>query len=327
MPKLNHIKSPLKAMSDIEAIELKWLWYPYIPFGQTTLLYGPGGIGKSHITCQIAAAISTGEPLPGQTGRRPPAKVLILSAEDDAGAILRPRLERAGADLTKIFVPEDPFVLDEQGIRDLIADMSECAATFVIIDPIVYYMGGRIDMHKMNEVRSLMGALQTAAQMSGCAIVVVHHSRKDSEGEDAAKAAGSVDFINAVRSALFATKTPGGDTVLRHPKHNYSPEGLSWLYYMDEDGCFHWGETVDPSIGGYEPGSGQRGAGGGREKEKAIAFIKTVLADGPVPAKEIEGLAEDEKIPARTLARAKTGLARSFVKREDGKLIWYWELL
>ena len=33
--------------SDIEPKEVKWLWYPYIPFGKVTLLQGDPGDGKS----------------------------------------------------------------------------------------------------------------------------------------------------------------------------------------------------------------------------------------------------------------------------------------
>ena len=33
--------------SEIEPKEVKWLWYPYIPFGKVTLLQGDPGDGKS----------------------------------------------------------------------------------------------------------------------------------------------------------------------------------------------------------------------------------------------------------------------------------------
>ena len=32
--------------SEIEPKEVKWLWYPYIPFGKVTLLQGDPGDGK-----------------------------------------------------------------------------------------------------------------------------------------------------------------------------------------------------------------------------------------------------------------------------------------
>ena len=49
--------------SEIEPKEVKWLWYPYIPFGKVTLLQGDPGDGKSKLMLSIAALLSKGEPL------------------------------------------------------------------------------------------------------------------------------------------------------------------------------------------------------------------------------------------------------------------------
>lgn len=36
-------------MEDVEAREVNWLWYPYIPYGKLTIVQGdPGGGGKDH---------------------------------------------------------------------------------------------------------------------------------------------------------------------------------------------------------------------------------------------------------------------------------------
>ena len=48
--------------SEIEPKEVKWLWYPYIPFGKVTLLQGDSGDGKSKLMLSIAALLSNGEP-------------------------------------------------------------------------------------------------------------------------------------------------------------------------------------------------------------------------------------------------------------------------
>ena len=50
--------------NEIEPKEVKWLWYPYIPFGKVTLLQGNPGDGKSKLMLSIAALLSNGEPLP-----------------------------------------------------------------------------------------------------------------------------------------------------------------------------------------------------------------------------------------------------------------------
>ena len=40
--------------SEIEPKEVKWLWYPYIPFGKVTLLQGDPGDGKSKLMLSVA---------------------------------------------------------------------------------------------------------------------------------------------------------------------------------------------------------------------------------------------------------------------------------
>ena len=58
------VSVPLEVVkaSEIEPKEVKWLWYPYIPFGKVTLLQGNPGDGKSKLMLSIAALLSNGEP-------------------------------------------------------------------------------------------------------------------------------------------------------------------------------------------------------------------------------------------------------------------------
>ena len=61
-----NVNLPLEVIkaSEIEPKEVKWLWYPYIPYGKVTLLQGDPGDGKSKLMLSIAALLSKGEPLP-----------------------------------------------------------------------------------------------------------------------------------------------------------------------------------------------------------------------------------------------------------------------
>ncbi len=58
-----NVNVPLEVIkaSEIEPKEVKWLWYPYIPFGKVTLLQGDPGDGKSKLMLSIAALLSKGE--------------------------------------------------------------------------------------------------------------------------------------------------------------------------------------------------------------------------------------------------------------------------
>ncbi len=45
-------------LSDVEAQEIKWLWYPFIPYGKLTIIQGDPGDGKSTLILNIAARLS-----------------------------------------------------------------------------------------------------------------------------------------------------------------------------------------------------------------------------------------------------------------------------
>ena len=74
----------LSRASEIEPKEVKWLWYPYIPFGKVTLLQGDPGDGKSKLMLSIAALLSKGEPLPFTEEETEPMTIIYQTTEDDA---------------------------------------------------------------------------------------------------------------------------------------------------------------------------------------------------------------------------------------------------
>jgi len=305
---------PLILASSITERELQWLWYPYLPGNSASLIFGRGGMGKSHITVEIAAALTTGRPLPGETFKRPPQKVLMLSAEDEFDTVLVPRLRRAGANLDYVAFPKTPFTLDLMGLRMMEEYIRQFSATIIFIDPIVHYMGGKVDMFRSNEVREIMGGIHQLAIKTQTTIIVVGHSRKNSEGDDVDSAMGSVDFINAVRSVLYVTKTNDGTRVMRHAKANYSELGLSIPFTFDS-AHFEFGEPFT-----------EDGTPGNSRESDITVWLRNLLKDGPVPSKEVEEAAEDEGFSMRTVARHKDEIAESFAERVGGKIKWFWRL-
>lgn len=319
MPVIKPVVPPLPkliSMDDVEEKDVRWLWYPYIPFGKATIMYGRGGIGKSHIAMDIAARVSTGDPWPGDDMKREPSNVLILNAEDDYEDTLKPRLRRAGANMSRVFVPQSEFfVLDSIGIRQLEEWMRTMAATIVFIDPVAFYIGAKRDMNKMNEVREFTGHLSKIARNSGTAMVLIHHVKKATD-DDYNMASGSADFMNAMRSGLFVTKTNDGTRVMRQPKNNNAPEGHT-LAFKFNDSKFEWvGEYDDSAV--MQPIAA---------KNAAEVFIRNVLKDGPIPQRELMRLALEAGYKERTLERAKRGVAESYAKREAGSHAWYWRLI
>lgn len=308
-------KPQLVLLSSIAPREMKWLWYPYIPLGTVTAMFGQGGQGKSFITCDFAARLSRGAGFPDAPAPSRPQKVLMLSAEDDYPTVLVPRLIKQGADLNNIAVPSFQFTLTENGAKDVTELMREFAATIVMIDPIVYYAGGKMDMNKANEVRAMMEQLKIAADQSQSAVIIVGHVKKSEEGGDQNRMMGSADWVNAARSGLLVQKTNDGTRIMKHVKTNYGVNGPSRAFEITEAGLV-WGDI-------YDEDDLPRPTRAGR-KDNAVAFLKALLADGPATAKEVEQRAADEGISSATLNRAKPGVAESYYSKSAET--WMWRL-
>jgi DNA repair protein RadA/Sms len=45
-------------LSEVESQQIKWLWYPFIPYGKLSIVQGDPGDGKSTLILNIAAKLS-----------------------------------------------------------------------------------------------------------------------------------------------------------------------------------------------------------------------------------------------------------------------------
>ncbi|HVV51740.1 MAG TPA: AAA family ATPase [Polyangia bacterium] len=79
-------------LADVEPERVEWLWASRIPRGKLTLLDGDPGLGKSTVAYDIAARVTRGMPMPGETTGSGAADVVILSHEDGLADTICPRL-------------------------------------------------------------------------------------------------------------------------------------------------------------------------------------------------------------------------------------------
>ena len=153
--------------SDVKAKPIRWLWPGRIARGKATMLAGNPGLGKSQTAgADMAARVSTGGGWP-DGGRCERGNVVILSAEDDAEDTIRPRLEAAGADLSRVFILDavvDGYRADGSEAHrafNLKGDLFRLGrmleeidgAALIVIDPITAYLG-ETDSHKNAEIRA-----------------------------------------------------------------------------------------------------------------------------------------------------------------------------
>ena len=138
-----NVNVPLEVIkaSEIEPKEVKWLWYPYIPFGKVTLLQGDPGDGKSKLMLSIAALLSKGEALPFTDEETEPMTIIYQTTEDDADDTVVPRFNSASGDGENlIFIKEDEKSLSF-GDNRIAEAIEKYHAKLLILDPMSSYIG------------------------------------------------------------------------------------------------------------------------------------------------------------------------------------------
>lgn len=321
--------SPLQIvrMANVEAELVRWLWSPYIPLGKMTLIEGDPGLGKSWMTCALAAAISCGRGLPGVKPFEP-SNVLMLSAEDGLADTLRPRLDAVGADVSRIFALAEPLTFDTPGLIRLEAAIIDYKPSLVIIDPLFAFTGAKTDIHRANECRAISAPLAAIAERQSCALLAVRHLGKSRGGGHALNAGiGSIDFVAAARSVLLVGADPDepNKRAVVQIKNNLAPHGEAIGYTLD-DGAFFWTgvSTLTASrILSVATDDVERGA-----LVNAKDFLCNALTDGEREVEEVAKEARQVGITMTTLRRAREhlGIRARRVGQPGTKQQFFWSL-
>ena len=211
--------------SDVTPKKIQWLWPGKIAKGKLTLLVGNPGLGKSQTSIHIAAVTSTGDKWPLQSEDREPAKVLILSGEDDFEDTIVPRLIALDACLENISLIEFSQDIDSNGRMtrrsfNLKKDVDKLEVEFsrlnnvalLIVDPITAYMGDT-DSHKNADVRAVLTQLSTIASKFKVAVLAVTHFNKSGTADAQMRVMGSLAFVAAARSAFLVMKDEKDENV------------------------------------------------------------------------------------------------------------------
>jgi RecA-family ATPase len=211
---------------------LEWLWPGWVARGILTLLDGDPGMGKSTLAAELAARVS-----------REGHKVLLLSAEDDPGRVLRPRLEASGAILDKV------WLLDSVGAERRPAELPDDAAllgdlideeqaALVVVDPFLAFLGRGVQANSDQQIRRALHRLKQIAEWSQCAFLLIRHLNKTSHMPALYRGGGSIGILGACRTALIVGKDPADETarVLAMNKTNLSLPPRSLRYRLEAPG-------------------------------------------------------------------------------------------
>ena len=313
--------------SDIEPKEVKWLWYPYIPFGKVTLLQGDPGDGKSKFMLSLAALLSKGEHLPfADEEEREPITIIYQTPEDDADDTVVPRFNSAGGNGDNlIFIKEDMKSLSfgDNRIREAIEKYN---AKLLILDPMSSYIGESCSMNNANETRAEFNHLIAVAKETGCAIVIIAHMNKMKDSNPLYRTNGSIDIAGAARSILAiirtANKEAPAERYLVQVKSNLAPTGAAILFEVAESGVNFVSEmemTAEEAFSSLAPKMGRPNETELRAKD----FILEMLQDGEMLANDCEAKLEEAGFKKSTIKKAKK--KAGVVSHKKG-FLWYWSL-
>ena len=195
---------------------INWLWPGRMALGKLSILAGDPGGGKSTVTCDMAARVSTGTCWPDNVfAEAPRGTVIMLNCEDDIEDTIVPRLNKHAADLTKIkFIPCVTDALngnrerqmnladDMRAIEAVVEQVGDCK--LIVIDPITAHMGD-VDSNCNAEVRGILAPWSAFAAKHGIALLGISHLNKGN-GAAMYRTMGSLAFVAAARSAWCVTK-------------------------------------------------------------------------------------------------------------------------
>lgn len=329
----------LKNFNDIQSEPLQWLWPGRVPLGKLVVAAGDAGLGKSLLAVYMAACITTGRAfcdgtMPDQ------GDVLLISAEDDAGDTIRPRLEAAGADLTRIDTVdavevtidgqkrERGFTLaDVDVIKSAILQkkMEGRSLRVVVIDPISAYYD-QTNANQNAEVRGLLRPLAELARQEHLTILFVTHLRKASAERAQYRVTGSHGLVAACRAAwLVAEDQDQPEWRLFAPvKMNLGPKPDSRRFRVigtDTAALIEWDplpvETDADELLDSEHTSEHS------QRIDAMGWLESRLQEGSVEARTLLEEARADGLSERTLYRAKKKLHVES-KRESPTGAWQW---
>ena len=268
--------------------------------------------------------------------------MILFGAEDDAGKIVRPRLEAAGADLSRVHVCQGALtgagddasavVLEYHiaQLRSALESMPECR--LIVFDPLPDYVAA--DENNSAEVRAALIPLAKLAQEKNVAVLAVLHQTKKNDLTAVQRIGGSGAFAQIARTVLAIGDHPEDEAsdadrrrVMLVAKNNYGEKCVGQAYRlrkrMNDGVCIEWiAGTVSMDADALA-----RRPNGGRQhddkKSDAVDALREQLANGPQPAAALNTTLKDAGFGRRQLEHACDTLNVIKERTRDG---WLWRL-
>lgn len=329
-------------LCDVMPERVEWLWPGRLPAGKLVLLDGDPGVGKSTIAVNLAAHLTIGRVWP-DGAPCPAGDVLILSAEDGLADTVRPRLDAAKGEPSRVHALTDIEYPCEDGINRTrpvtLADVDaiekavrDTGAIFVIVDVLMAYLPGRVDSHKDQDVRGVLSAVKDVAERTGATFLLLRHLNKASGGSPLYRGGGSIGIIGAARTAMLAAPDPDDESrhVLAITKNNLAakPPALAYrLVDSGDGGCasVQWegatAHTADQLLARRDDEVGEERS----ERDEAADWLVAYLTEcgGEAAYQDVIKAGRAQGFAERTLKRARQKAAVTSDRRGFGSgAVW-----
>ncbi len=339
----------MNRLSEYTAQEVEWLWPGRVPIGKVTMLCGDPGMGKSFICMDMAARVSAGLGWPEEEWEKAgpeertahasesratgescatgePGSVLVMSAEDDPRDTLRPRVERAGGDLSRVVLLHSfgqigqagawvPTLDENMDVIEKAVDRMEGGgmgpARLVVIDPVSAFLG-RVNSYSNAGVRAVLDRLSDIAAARRVAMVCVTHLNKTAGVRAAYRVMGSLAFAASPRVVWRVAKLSDGRMGMAAVKSNVAGVRGTIAFRL-EGGRVEWAKGDGAECVEVERTPGV--------VEAACRWLEEFLNAGPRGAAEVfaEGERAGHSVAALRRAKEVCGVG----VRKEGKG-WVW---
>jgi RecA-family ATPase len=282
-----------------------------------TIIAGELGVGKSIITLRIAACFLRGDPWPDGTPYPGETGAILWCEAEAAQAINLSRAKAWGLPLEKIYTPfEDPLVdilLDDPDHREAMATVARREEVlFMVVDSLRSATRGD---ENSSETIAVTKWLAELARDTGKPLQLSHHLRKKGLRDVGNKVTldrlrGS-SAIGQVARVIWAIDIPDPKdketkrlSVIKNNLARYpEPVGLS----IDDEGVTFRDAPEEPHTETLV--------------ERAVRFLKMLLASGPVPSTKVEEEANKAGLSLSAANRAKQQLGIISIKPKG---VWHW---
>lgn len=334
--------------SQLEIMPFRWMWPGWLARGKFHVLAGAPGTGKTTIAIALAATCTINGRFPDGSVCRG-GNVLIWTGEDDPADTLTPRLLAMGADLSRVYfiqgINESGTLRSFDPAHDMHALKRKAEAigdiALLIVDPVISAVEG--DSHKAAEVRrGLQPLVDLAVTLDCVALGITHFSKGTAGREPLERVMGSQAFGALARVVIVAAKdgansgddTPAGRFIAR-AKSNIGPDGGGFDYQLEQTelaghpgviaSYVTWGAAIDGTARELLGHAETKDADSTSEGQDAVAFLESLLSDGPVAVRSIKEDARGAGYSWITIERAKkkAGIEAQKLGMKDG---WVWAL-